>query len=247
MPYLLLGLALLGGFLLIIKWFVEADARALTSALKWLAIVGIVVVTVFLAVTGRLGWAIGSAMVLMPVAARLYRAQRTMKNYARASGLGNSGRTTNVETRYLRMVLDHDSGAMDGEVREGPFVGRRLSDLAVRQLLQLLAVVTASDPESARVLEAYLDRDHPDWRQAAREEKDAASGDGDFGDERGPAEAGRMNRREAYDILGLEPGADEADIKAAHQRLIASLHPDKGGSNYLAAKINQARQVLLGR
>lgn len=244
MPYLLLGLALLGGFLLIVKWFVEADPRALTSALKWLAIAGIVVVTMYLAVTGRLGWALGSAMVLMPVAARLYRAQRTMKNYARAAGMGSSGRTTDVKTRYLRMVLDHDSGAMDGEVREGPFVGRRLSDLAPRQLLQLLEVVTASDAELARVLEAYLDRAHPDWRSDAH----ARQSDGDFGDDRrAPTESVSMNREEAYEVLGLAPGASDADIKAAHQRLIASLHPDKGGSNYLAAKINQARQVLLGR
>lgn len=244
MAYLLLGLALLGGLLLILKWFVEADPKALTTALTWLAIVGLVAVTVFLAVTGRLGWAIGSAMVLMPMAARLYRAQRTMKNYARAAGIGSSGRTTNLETRYLRMVLDHDSGAMDGEVREGPFVGRRLNDLSARQLLQLLEVVSASDAESERVLEAYLDRAHPDWRSGMHAEHD----DGDSGnDRRASSETVTMNREEAYDVLGLAPGAGDADIKAAHQRLIASLHPDKGGSNYLAAKINQARQVLLGR
>ena len=55
-----------------------------------------------------------------------------------------------------------------------------------------------------------------------------------------------MSRAEALDVLGLKEGATEAEIRDAHHRLIAGLHPDHGGSTYLAAKINQARDVLVG-
>jgi DnaJ-class molecular chaperone len=108
-------------------------------------------------------------------------------------------------------------------------------------LLDLLMLCRRSDQESAQVLEAYLDRAHPDWRVRA-----GASGQ-DSGQRGGRADGGMMTPQEAYEILGLEPGASESDIKTAHHRLIASLHPDRGGTNYLAAKVNQARQVLLGR
>jgi DnaJ homolog subfamily C member 19 len=63
-----------------------------------------------------------------------------------------------------------------------------------------------------------------------------------------PASAGsKMTREEAYQVLGLEPGANEAAIRAAHHRLMRAAHPDSGGSDWLAARINQARDVLLSR
>jgi len=55
-----------------------------------------------------------------------------------------------------------------------------------------------------------------------------------------------MSRDEAYEVLGLHPGASETDIKEAHRRLMRGAHPDAGGSDWLAARINQARDILLG-
>jgi hypothetical protein len=57
---------------------------------------------------------------------------------------------------------------------------------------------------------------------------------------------GGMSREEAYQVLGLKPGASKAEIRAAHRRLMATAHPDKGGSDWIAARLNQARDTLLG-
>jgi len=102
-------------------------------------------------------------------------------------------------------------------------------------------VCRADDEEGARLVEAYLDRAHPDWREAMR---DGGEGAGPGGAPRGAAE---MTTEEAYAILGLAAGADEAAIRAAHHRLMMQVHPDHGGSDYLASQINRARDVLLHR
>jgi hypothetical protein len=141
-----------------------------------------------------------------------------------------------VTTRFLTLTLDHDTGALDGRVLEGAFKGCTLADLALDDLLKLREECRA-DPQSVAVLEAYLDRVHgASWRPQAGAEETA----------RADAGGGPMTREEAYLILGLEPGADEAAIRDAHRRLMKKLHPDQGGSNYLAAKINQAKDLLLG-
>jgi hypothetical protein len=136
------------------------------------------------------------------------------------------------------MRLDPATGALDGEVRRGRLRGRRLSALPLGQLLALLAEVKRDDPESEPLLEAFLDRRHPGWR--AEQGGGERSGDG-------AAEDGAMTERRALEILGLEPGADEAAIKSAHRRLMAQVHPDRGGSAWLAAQLNAAREYLLAR
>jgi hypothetical protein len=245
LAYAVLGIALLVGILLILRWFVTAEPKTLVRLGTWIILGGVSVLAVVLAATGRLQWVIGAGMVLLPWLVPLIRAAR------RGSGAGNGmsgggGRTSNVETRFLRMSLDHDSGELDGTILEGSLAGSRLSEIGLTDLLDLLVLSRHNDRQSAQVLEAYLDRAHPGWRVHA-EASGSASGDGSPRDGCDGAEGGRMTPQEAYDILGLEPGADENAIKRAHHRLIANLHPDKGGTNYLAAKVNQARQVLLGR
>jgi hypothetical protein len=149
-------------------------------------------------------------------------------------------RSSEVETDLIRMRLDHDSGAMSGIVRRGVFAGRRLDELTRSELLALWRQCRLEDEPGSNLLEAYLDRLMPDWRTEAQRTGSAGSGKSNAR----PADA--MTRAEAYEVLGLSWGAGEADIREAHRRLMMKLHPDQGGSTYLAAKLNRAREVLLG-
>jgi DnaJ domain len=247
LAYVVLGIALLVGILLILRWFVAAEPKTLVRMGIWIVLGAVSVLVVALAATGRLQWLIAAGMILLPWLVPLIRAARRGSGASNGmSGGRKRGRTSDVETRFLRMSLDHDSGELDGTILEGPLAGSRLSETGLADLLDLLVLSRHNDRQSAQVLEAYLDRAHPGWRVHA-EASGNASGDGSPRDGRDGADGGRMTPQEAYDILGLEPGADENAIKRAHHRLIANLHPDKGGTNYLAAKVNEARRVLLGR
>ena len=135
------------------------------------------------------------------------------------------------------MTLDHDSGNLAGEVLAGRFQGQRLDQLDLEDLLRLLDEC-AADEESVALLQAYLDRVHGDeWRQRA----------GARAQRQGPPRSGEMSREEALQILGLDAGAGETEITEAHRRLMQKLHPDRGGSAYLAARINLAKEILLGK
>lgn len=241
LPYFVLGIALLVGLVLTARWFVTAEPRAVIGVVKWLAVAVVIVVTVFLAVTGRLAWALMVLPILLPWLLRLRMLARTAKTFSRMSGsqrraTAAGGPSSRVETRFLRMTLDHASGEMSGEVLEGPYSGRRLDQLTLRELVDLMRTCWTEDERSAQVLEAYLDRTRPDWRKKADSEESR---------QREAAAAGGMSRSEAYQVLGIEPGASDQEIKDAHRRLISNLHPDHGGSSYLAAKINQAKDILL--
>ena len=139
------------------------------------------------------------------------------------------------------MDLDHDSGHMEGWCLKGQFAGRALSSLSHNELLQLLKELRERDPQGALLIEAYLDRRSQGWREQnsntdAREEP-----------KRYREPRGRMTAKEAYDVLGLETVARGDEICAAHRRLMMKLHPDQGGSTYLASRINEAKEVLLRR
>lgn len=149
----------------------------------------------------------------------------------------SEGKISKVSSRSIEMQLDHDSGTMTGTVLQGTFAGRALDSLAPAELQALAAEVQASDPDAARLLEAYLDRRFPGGREHAQ-------ADGDAGLNR-PGKPGAMTKQEAYDILGLQPGAGEEAIRQAHRALIKRLHPDAGGTSALAARVNEAKDVLL--
>jgi hypothetical protein len=149
-----------------------------------------------------------------------------------------SGRTSAVRSAGLEMVLDHDSGDMDGRVLAGRYAGRMLSELRREELIEIAAEFDG-DADSLRLLEGYLDRAHPSWR----EDVEAGASEG-----QGPTpRAGGMDAKEAYEILGLEPGASETEVREAHRRLMKQVHPDRGGSAALAAQINEAKDRILGK
>ena len=157
-----------------------------------------------------------------------------------------AGQASNVETSYLRMTLDHRSGEMSGEVRRGRFAGRPLSSLGKEELLTLLMECQRDDPPSVRLVESYLDRTFgADWRTGESEAEDEAKG---RASEAGgaPPRGGNMTRAEALEILGLAEGADREAVLEAWRRLIKLNHPDHGGSKYIAAKLNEAKRVLIG-
>ena len=227
---ILLAIAVLG-FWLLGRGFLSASPRQLVGLLPWLGVAAAAALFVFLAVTGRLYAVLGLLPLLLPMAIRWYQQyqrRRTVRGPAK-------GGQSQIETPYLSMVLEHDSGRLDGEVRQGRFAGRRLQSMSLAELLALLAECRAADAQAVQLLETWLDRTSEGWRAGAGQ---AGSGP--------PAPSGAMTEREAWEVLGLRPGANEAAIKEAHRRLMVRNHPDQGGSTYLAAKINQAKDLLLG-
>ncbi len=145
-------------------------------------------------------------------------------------------RRSSVRTAALEMELDHETGGMDGIVLAGRFEGRELRDLDRADLLDLRTDIR-DDGDSMALLDAYLDRRFAGWR----EDTEADTGAG----QAGPTRSGTMSEEEAYEVLGLARGADLAAIRSAHRRLMKDLHPDRGGSTFLAAKINEAKDVLM--
>jgi hypothetical protein len=144
------------------------------------------------------------------------------------------GQGSRVRSQFLDMSLDHDSGELSGRIVDGPNAGRALDEF---DLEGLVAMMPGFDAESVALLESYLDRRFPAWRQNAQGE--AAGG------QRRAASSGKMTDEEAYQILGLQPGAGRDDISRAHRALMKKLHPDQGGSTYLAARVNEAKDTLL--
>jgi DnaJ domain len=149
-------------------------------------------------------------------------------------GKRSSGQSSRVRSAFLDMSLDHDSGELSGTILAGEHAGRSLGEF---DLAQLAAMMPAFDAESVALLESYLDRRFPAWRQNAQ-------GNG-AGGQRRTAAGGKMTAEEAYQILGLQPGASRDDIARAHRALMKKLHPDQGGSTYLAARVNEAKDTLL--
>ena len=231
--YLALGILMLVCGLALLRWFVTANPRTLARAIKAAAIVTGVLSGVLLLVSGR-----GQILLMLaPLAFFLVPRWRAMaRRYA--GGAPPPGQTSDVATRYFRMVLDHDSGTLSGDVIRGRFAGRSLGELGLPDLLELLEEC-ADDPQSISVLQAYLDRAHPDWRGAGADDANGA------GTGVPPRQAG-MTVEEARAILGIGPDATEEEIKQAHRALMQKVHPDRGGSTYLAAQINRAKDVLLG-
>lgn len=232
MIYLVIGGAIAIALVLLMRWFVAADVTQVARAIRWIAVVAAAALGLYLVLTGR--WAL-----IIPIvgAAALWMSRRRagLARWPPFAGGGRSGKSSSVETRFFRMSLDHGSGMMRGVVREGPHAGD-IGRLSLEELLSLLDQCRVEDPQSAQLLEAYLDRQHSDWRERATDSSESGEA---------PPRSG-MTRDEACRILGVEADATENQIRDAHRRLMGKLHPDRGGSDYLAAQINRAKDILLG-
>ena len=221
--------------LLLLLWaaaaFSRADPKQVARVLRWIGGVAALPLAGFLLFRGQIGIAIplgafGLALLgwtsfwPAPFGARTQR---------------STGQVSRVQTAFLEMELDHDTGRMYGRVLSASYQGASLEALDQQALMKLLGEV---DNDSRDLLAAYLDRREPGWREHAQSH--AGSGTG-------PISGGKMTEEEAYQILGLRRGASTEEISRAHRSLIKKLHPDQGGTTYLAARINEAKDVLLRR
>lgn len=236
MNALLLGVAVLAAVLFLAKGFTLANPARLADTVKKAFGLALMIFAGFLAMRGS--WLAAAPLAMFGLG---FVAPGLMKPGGFPFGQGGaarSGRKSTVRSAALEMELDHDSGVMSGRVLAGRFEGHDLARLSVASL-KLLWGDLDGDPESRALLEAYLDRRDPLWREDLKGH--AATGQGR------PAAAGAMTEQEAHQILGLQPGATEAEIREAHRRLMKAVHPDRGGSTFLAAKINEAKDRLIGK
>lgn len=236
MNFFLLGLATLIGVWALLSWGKTAQPKQLLKSLKWIAL-GIAGAVLFLVlITKNINFIWAFAAAALPWISRF----RWMRNMWKSMRGPSAGQRSEISCRFFDMHLDHDSGAMDGRIREGGFEGALLSELSLDEGRTLYAEVRNSgDDRSIQLLEAYLDRRHgSDWRREDEERRDDTR--------RRSATRDDMSRKEALDLLGLEDGATADEIKAAHRKLMKQVHPDAGGSAYLAAKVNRAKDLLLG-
>jgi len=233
MQYFLLGLATLVFGLVIAQAFLRANPATMAVRLRLVAGIAALAGAGVLFFRGGTGYAVP----LAGLGAWLIWGQGGPPLGWPGWGSPSSGQTSKVATEHLEMELDHDTGAMRGRVLKGFFAGRDLEDLKPVELAHLWQDCRFNDPQSAQLVEAYLDRAHPSWRD------DMARGEAEHS--HGPD--GKMTAAQALEILGLPPDAGDDDVRRAHRELMLKLHPDRGGSTYLATKINEAKDVLLAR
>jgi DnaJ domain len=228
MPALFLGVLALILVLWLVKSFVRSDPRDLIKIGRTAG--GIVA----LAGAAFLGWR-GLVFAAVPLGVTGLGLLGWLPGGIRAYwslGQKSSGQVSRVRSNFVEMSLDQDTGVMTGTIVAGRLAGTSLDAIERSVLVGLLSEF---DEESRNLLAAYLDRRHPRWREDV--DDGAASG------RRGP----KMSEEEAYQILGLQPGASADEIGRAHRGLMKKLHPDQGGSTYLAARVNEAKDILLQR
>ena len=236
----LLVIAAVIGLWLFIRWIRKQPRQKQFQSIAIL----VAVVLIGFAVAGKLNWIFALFAALIPVFQRVLSILSYAPLFSRLfnqfknSQSGNAKQThSSVETEYFSMSLDHASGVMSGTIKKGAHSGEELKNLSITELVELYKEICTVDSDSAQLLEAYLDRTFKDkWRDQVDEELHANYK---------ASENTTMTVDEAYNILGLQSSATQDEIIDAHRRLIQKLHPDRGGSDYLASKINQAKEMLL--
>jgi membrane protein implicated in regulation of membrane protease activity len=233
MAWLALGFCLLALLFLLGRLFVTVPAGTLARGLRTFVAIFMALAGSGLLVLGRFG------LALIAIAAAALTIRSLLASYSPPGSLGDQEdeAAAEVQTSYLHLRLDKGTGAVEGQVLAGRHAGRGLAFLGLTELLDLLEELRREDPKGATLLEAYLDRRAPEWRE------DAARADG--GPQRDAGGTEVLDERTALEILGLEAGAAPEEIKAAHRRLMERLHPDRGGSTWIASRINAAKDLLL--
>ncbi|MFN3233709.1 MAG: DnaJ domain-containing protein [Alphaproteobacteria bacterium] len=226
MVWVFIGAIVLIGVLLLANWAAKADKASVRQIARYFGAFLIAAAAILLASRGAF-----SIAGILAVLAVLLASRRVLPFLGGASR--SAGQNSQVETRYLRVTLDHDSGAIDGVIREGGYAGKRLSDLDRVQLTDLYELFKVEDQEGARLLDAYM------ARRFAGEWEEETSSDTVY-------DSGHMTPKEAREILGVRSGASADEIKTAHRNLMKKFHPDQGGSTYFAARLNEAKDLLLG-
>lgn len=237
MPRLLLLLAIAAVVYILFRRAQSMPPHKRRGELIKLGVGVAVVVVIGLTLTGRMHW-LGAALTgllvaarqLLPTLIRLFPMLASLKANAGPS----AGQRSTVATDILRMHLDHDSGKLNGEVLKGPFREWLLDEMDRDQLQALLNFCQAEDDESAQLLASYLQQRFPG--ESGFQQQQAPPGSTSSG----------MSRQEALAVLGVAEDADREAIITAHRSLMQKLHPDRGGNDYLAAKVNQAKDLLLG-
>jgi hypothetical protein len=234
--------------LLLVYWSVNSIVRKFSltrsqARLMMILAIAMAVIIVLVAI-GRLpihfilapvGVALTYLLRLLPMLLRLMPVWMMLHSrfkFNRAQAGGESQRST-LRTTFLVMELEHGSGDMDGKILKGDFEGQKLSNLTREQLLQLRNEIQA-DSDSLQILDAYLDRLHEDWRDTGQQYEQGS-----------PTEETTPTRELSMEILGLSEPINRKDVISAHRKLMQKLHPDRGGTDYLAKKINAARDCLL--
>jgi hypothetical protein len=232
---LLFGIAALALLWWLGKNYTRTDPKALAKAVRTIGGVAALGAAVWIGIKGQPGlalligglgaWALGWKVLNFPGPWSRFQSQ--------------PGRFSRIRSAMIEMEIDHATGAVEGSILVGAFSGRRLSSLDPESLRRLHDECSAHDPQGVPLLEAYLDRRFAGWRENTQGDRDTRT--------RTHAQSGVMTKEEAYQILGLQPGAGLDEIRKAHRTLMKRLHPDHGGTAYLAARVNEAREILLGR
>jgi len=233
LPRLIVLLLIVVLAVFIYKQFGRLSEAQKKRLLKVLLISSLGVLLVVLALSGRLHWLVAAVGALIPLIPRVIRlALGIWPGVLPYFRRYQQNKQSSMQTPFIKLQIDMLSGELMGEVLQGEFVGQKLQQLSLEQLQQLLALYRQQDANSANLLVAYLNRAYPGW-----------SG-GSAGAGYAPSDTS-MTEQQARDILGVPSSADKADIIKAHKRLIQKLHPDRGGSDYLAVQVNQARDLLM--
>jgi len=233
MPYVFAGVAVLVVLVLLGRAFIAIDPRSLLRFARYL-VGGLMIGFGGILILAR-RWEFAVPLIAGGVSALTLG---RIGPIDLGGGRKSSGSTSRVRSSFLEMQLDHDSGSLTGRVLGGAYEGRSLDDLDEAALQKLYGEV-ATDQESLSLLESYLHRRFPGWREDVEGDATARS--------RSASDSGPMTDEEAYQVLGLAAGAGEPEIRAAHRNLMKRFHPDQGGSTFLASKINEAKDRLLGR